>query len=376
MPLDFRGSNASDVFREFIEDTKGSENYVRIIIDYSIESAVIGGLLCKALREFEIGFELINDLLENPLDATRQFLINTKADKGGNALALMSSNINTVRKTSLGYVIESPVLEEKLLDVISEYIIVPREIKYMLASSILARHTPRILRGELSQNEEEFINKLEDENLIKKIKGPMIIGWGYLQPEEAVKYSVDLLIPRYFMRDTSGELSDDVVAKELGVSKEKIVGTNYMIKQDWCIKDLYYLAYTMMCVVDEEGIEGLVAAVLNPSTMVWHALKMYEYLGKLKTAIDEFLAGNWESKGKFKVMHVKNPPPLSMLTKVLQGMGKIGQDEVVVNETGGKVSVPLQVLTRKGREELRTRAVIEKGYAILSSADVLSKVST
>jgi len=376
LPLDFRGSNASDVFREFIEDTKGSENYVRIIIDYSIESAVIGGLLCKALREFEIGFELINDLLENPLDATRQFLINTKADKGGNALALMSSNINTVRKTSLGYVIESPVLEEKLLDVISEYIIVPREIKYMLASSILARHTPRILRGELSQNEEEFINKLEDENLIKKIKGPMIIGWGYLQPEEAVKYSVDLLIPRYFMRDTSGELSDDVVAKELGVSKEKIVGTNYMIKQDWCIKDLYYLAYTMMCVVDEEGIEGLVAAVLNPSTMVWHALKMYEYLGKLKTAIDEFLAGNWESKGKFKVMHVKNPPPLSMLTKVLQGMGKIGQDEVVVNETGGKVSVPLQVLTRKGREELRTRAVIEKGYAILSSADVLSKVST
>ena len=376
MPLDFRGSNASDVFREFIEDTKGSENYVRIIIDYSIESAVIGGLLCKALREFEIGFELINDLLENPLDATRQFLINTKADKGGNALALMSSNINTVRKTSLGYVIESPVLEEKLLDVISEYIIVPREIKYMLASSILARHTPRILRGELSQNEEEFINKLEDENLIKKIKGPMIIGWGYLQPEEAVKYSVDLLIPRYFMRDTSGKLSDDVVAKELGVSKEKIVGTNYMIKQDWCIKDLYYLAYTMMCVVDEEGIEGLVAAVLNPSTMVWHALKMYEYLGKLKTAIDEFLAGNWESKGKFKVMHVKNPPPLSMLTKVLQGMGKIGQDEVVVNETGGKVSVPLQVLTRKGREELRTRAVIEKGYAILSSADVLSKVST
>ena len=376
MPLDFRGSNASDVFREFIEDTKGSENYVRIIIDYSIESAVIGGLLCKALREFEIGFELINDLLENPLDATRQFLINTKADKGGNALALMSSNINTVRKTSLGYVIESPVLEEKLLDVISEYIIVPREIKYMLASSILARHTPRILRGELSKNEEEFINKLEDENLIRKIKGLMIIGWGCLQPEEAVKYSIDLLIPKYFMRDTSSKLSDDVIAKELGVSKEKIVGTNYMIKQDWCIKDLYYLAYTLMCVVDEEGIEGLVAAVLNPSTMVWHALKMYEYLGKLKVAIDEYLAGNWESKGKFKVMHIKDPPPLSMLTRVLQGIGKIRQDEVVVNETRGKVSVPLQVLTRKDREELRTRAVIEKGYAVLPSADVLSKVST
>ncbi|MCD6340458.1 MAG: hypothetical protein J7L51_00715, partial [Desulfurococcales archaeon] len=161
MPLDFRGSSASDVFREFIEDTKESENYVRIIIDYSIESAVIGGLICKALRDFEIGFELINDLLEIPLDATRQFLINTKVGKGGSALALMSSSINTVRKTSLGYVIESPVLEEKLLDMISEYVIVPREVKYMLASSILARHTPRILRGELSQSEEEFINKLE-----------------------------------------------------------------------------------------------------------------------------------------------------------------------------------------------------------------------
>ncbi len=376
MPLDFRGSNASDVFREFIEDAKESDNYVRVIIDYSVESAVIGGLLCKALREFEIGFELINDLLEIPLDATRQFLINTKAGKGGNALALMSSSVNTVRKTSLGYVIESPVLEEKMLDVISEYIIVPREIKYMLASSILARHTPRILRGELSQNEEEFINKLEDENLIKRIKGPMIIGWGYLQPDEAVKYSVDLFIPRFFMRDASGELSDDVIARELGVSKDKIVGTNYMIKQDWCMKDLYYLAYTMMCVVDEVGIEGMVAVVLNPSTIVWHALKMYEYLRKLKAAIDEYLAGNWESKGKFKVMHIKNPPPLSMLTRVLQGIGKIRQDEVVVNETGGKVRVPLQVLTRKGREELRTRAVIEKGYAVLSSADALSKVST
>ncbi|MCD6428144.1 MAG: hypothetical protein J7L12_00835 [Desulfurococcales archaeon] len=376
MPLDFRGSNASDVFREFIEDTKETENYVRVIIDYSIESAVLGGLLCKALREFEIGFELINNLFEIPLDATRQLLINTKAGKGGSSLALMSSSINTVRKTSLGYIIESPVLEEKLLDVISEYVIVPREIKYMLASSILARHTPRILRGELSQNEEEFINKLEDENLIRKVRGPMIIGWGYLQPEEAVKYSVDLLIPRYFMRETSGEVSDDTIARELGVSKERIVGTNYVIKQDWCIKDLYYLAYTMMCIVDEEGIEGLVAAVLNPSTMVWHALKMYEYLGKLRAAIDEYLAGNWESKGKFKVMHLKNPPPLSMLTRVLQGIGRMGQDEVVVNEAGGKVSVPLQVLTRRGREELRTRAVIEKGYAVLSSADVLSKVST
>ena len=246
----------------------------------------------------------------------------------------------------------------------------------MLASSILARHTPRILRGELSQNEEEFINKLEDENLIKRIKGPMIIGWGYLQPDEAVKYSVDLFIPRFFMRDASGELSDDVIARELGVRKDKIVGTNYMIKQDWCMKDLYYLAYTMMCVVDEVGIEGMVAVVLNPSTIVWHALKMYEYLRKLKAAIDEYLAGNWESKGKFKVMHIKNPPPLSMLTRLLQGIGKIRQDEVVVNETGGKVRVPLQVLTRKGREELRTRAVIEKGYAVLSSADALSKVST
>ena len=376
MPLDFRGSNASDVFREFIEDTKETENYVRVIIDYSIESAVLGGLLCKALREFEIGFELINNLFEIPLDATRQLLINTKAGKGGSSLALMSSSINTVRKTSLGYIIESPVLEEKLLDVISEYVIVPREIKYMLASSILARHTPRILRGELSQNEEEFINKLEDENLIRKVRGPMIIGWGHLQLEEAVKYSVDLLIPRYFMRETSGEVSDDTIARELGVSKERIVGTNYVIKQDWCIKDLYYLAYTMMCIVDEEGIEGLVATVLNPSTMVWHALKMYEYLGKLRAAIDEYLAGNWESKGKFKVMHLKNPPPLSMLTRVLQGIGRMGQDEVVVNEAGGKVSVPLQVLTRRGREELRTRAVIEKGYAVLSSADVLSKVST
>lgn len=376
MPLDFRGSSASDVFREFIEDTKESENYVRVIIDYSIESAVIGGLICKALREFEIGFELINDLLEIPLDATRQFLINTKVGKGGSALALMSSSINTVRKTSLGYVIESPILEEKLLDMISEYVIVPREAKYMLASSILARHTPRILRGELSQSEEEFINKLEDENLVKKVKGPMIIGWGYLQPEIAVRYSVDLLIPRYFMRDVSGELSSDVIAKELGVSRENVMGTNYVIKQDWCIKDLYYLAYTMMCIVDEEGIEGLVAAVLNPSTMVWHALKMYEYLGKLRVAIDEYLAGNWENKGKFKILHIKDPPPLSMLTRALQGIGKIRHDEVVANEAGGKVSVPLQVLTRKDREELRTKAVIEKGYAVLPSADALSKVST
>ena len=204
----------------------------------------------------------------------------------------------------------------------------------------------------------------------------MIIGWGYLQPEVAVRYSVDLLIPRYFMRDVSGELSSDVIAKELGVSRENVVGTNYVIKQDWCIKDLYYLAYTMMCIVDEEGIEGLVATVLNPSTMVWHALKMYEYLGKLRAAIDEYLAGNWENKGKFKVMHIKDPPPLSMLTRALQGIGKIRHDEVVANEAGGKVSVPLQVLTRKGREELRTKAVIEKGYAVLPSADALSKVST
>ena len=376
MPLSFHSSNTSDIFRDFIEGIKESENYVRVIIDYSLESAVVGGLLCKALREFDIAFELINDLLEIPIDDTKQFLINTEVGRGGSALALMTSNTNAVRRTRVGYVVGAPVLEEKLLDVISEYIIVPREIKYLLASSILAKHTPRLLRGKLSLNEEKFISKLEKENLIKKVIGPMIIGWEYLGPEVAVRFSMDLLVLKFFMRDVSEEVSEDIIAKELGVSKEEIIGSNYIIKHDWCIKDLYYLAYLLMCIVDEDGVEGLIAAVLNPSTIVWHALRMYEYLRKLRVAIDEFLVGNWEAEGKFKVMHIKDPPPLSMLTKILQGLGKIRYDEVVINELAGKVIIPLQVLSRRSRGELRTRAKVEGGYAILSSTDVLSKVGT
>jgi len=376
LPLNFGSNNALDLFRDFLENVKETENYVRVVIDYSVESAIAGGLLCKALKELDIMFELINNLMEIPIDETRQFLINTKVSSGGSALALAATSTSVVRKTSTGYVIGAPVLEEVLLNIISDYVIIPKEVKYLLASSVLARHTPRLVKRKLSASEEKFLGKLEDDDLIKKVIGPMIMGWNYLKPEVAVKYSVDLLVPKYFMRDLANEISDEVIANELGLPREQITGNNYIIRQEWYVKDLYYLAYLLMCIVDENGVEVLAATVLNPGAMVWYALKMYEYLRRLRTALDEFLAGDWESRGKYRVMHMEDPPPLTMLTKVLQNLGKLGRDEVIANELAGKVHVPIQMLSQKSREILRTEAKVVGGYAIFPSTDVLSKVGT
>jgi len=50
LPLNFGSNNALDLFRDFLENVKETENYVRVVIDYSVESAIAGGLLCKALN--------------------------------------------------------------------------------------------------------------------------------------------------------------------------------------------------------------------------------------------------------------------------------------------------------------------------------------
>jgi hypothetical protein len=375
LPLDFQPVNADEEFIKLIEKIRDEGLHVSLITGYCIHDALIAGTFFKMMNIMDIHSHIFHEYQDAPIEPGVSIIIGYQPIDCQGCFVLMRGNKFTAFRKGTNFILRHPVPQSKTLELVEENMIVTKEIKYLAAVSLLSEHIPRALRSSLDDEEEKFLNSMKDENLLDIKDGPLVIGAETRDPSTALKYSVDIMFPKYFMKDVpeNVDLSLKFLIEAIGIKGWKIKGKNYIIKQDWFLKDLYEGIYSMITAADYLGINYVVASVLIPKYIPWF-LKLH--LSKLKVLadiVDKLTNDRYEKYGRYIIVRSKELPPLSAATYAAIGSGLIPEDSIMVADHGGNFHVPLQPLKHREASGLLRQGKIEGGMVVLKSVDVLKE---
>ncbi|MCD6324296.1 MAG: hypothetical protein J7L55_04220, partial [Desulfurococcales archaeon] len=241
-----------------------------------------------------------------------------------------------------------------------EFNITPPEVKGKVFSSMLTEHLPRALKGGLKDDEKEFAASLVKEGVLVKVDTPPIINWLNLPRQDAVRLSIDVLLPKYFLGEVE-EIREDELTEELRNYVGGGGGDAYYVKEQGFSSDAYLNAYVALTITDMWGPEGLAGSIISTKAWGWFTEFLVSTYPVIKEVVARALTEGLDEVGGFKV--VKADPRRvsgSVLRSVLQGLRVLGGEKLVL-EDAGKYYLPIATV---GVEELSTaeHEGVVKGY--------------
>ncbi len=349
MSLRFEGVNAEETLRRVLQWGKEEKGLVRIISAGDPESAVTAGLIARLFKSSEIEFEILNYLpgiSGIKVTDSKVIGVNIPTNECQECIIFQSAGSTSAVRIKFNYLIRLACLPAGILDLVSEFDIVPAEVKGMLVASMLALHTPRLLGRELSSAEKEFIKQLSNEGVLSVVKAPPIINWLNLPKEEAVRLSIDALLPNMFMSGVDA-VDEESISKELGLTPDKLLNDNYYLKTGGVNLDLYLLSYVSYWLSDMVGSEGLASAVITPKFWDWGMYGLTRTYKSLKGILDAVSSQGLEKKGGYFIVKA-NPREisLSVLAKVFTGLHLIDEGSILIGEWGRNYYVPIALMSK------------------------------
>lgn len=367
MPLTFEGVNPEEVLRRLLSEAKTEGSLVQIITSHDPESAAVAGLVARMLKSSDIDFEIIPDAYEHQISEARVIGVNVSPSSCEGCVILQSASSNSAVRMRFNYLLRYSPLVAGALELVSEFDIVPKDVKALLAAASLWSHTPRIIRGKLNQREESFMKSLMEEGIIEFVEGPPIIGWAYLPKDKAVKYSIDALIPSRFMSDELEQVTAGDIIRELGLGEEDAKTKSFIVKTEWVTKDLFLANYVLQWIMDTTGFGGVCASVINKRYMMWGLYGLVASYKRIKDIVNDTLQSRDQGGKELRQVVVRADPAkvsATVLTKIFEGLGVLGSGGRVIIEWGGKYFVPLSVLSSDERKDLVSRGELLGGYAV------------
>jgi len=352
VPLDIAKANPNEVLRNFIEGVRGLKDGVKVVLGYDIESILTAGMIIKALRGQDTPFEVINavEASRNLYEVNNVVSINADLVTCKGCINLQTSESDSAIRRASSYILRYRLLADSVRQVLSEYVIMPKELRYLIMASLISKHTPRLLSGELSEVERDFVNKLVSEGLLDVVRAPQLIGWVYATPAEAAKYSVDIMVPDFFMsEEVPSDLDVSHIVKALGVDRKVIEGPHYLIKPRWFVKDIHLLSYILTWAIDVEGPEVLPLTVLNTNHLIWYGIGYMRGLGLLRSLVDTVRRGSHKKIGRMLIIDIDAIEGFSLTVagKALRGSKLISSNDLVLGKVGDDVYIPVQAVTKK-----------------------------
>ncbi len=368
--------DAEEVIRRLIEEAKRTNDVVTIFTSYDTYSIVSTSILCRALRSLDIKYELFPEQYGDVIESNLVINIGGRVIDRSGCVNIGNGEHDVAVRYGLAYVIKYKIVEDSLKRLLSEFTVFPKEVNYLIYASLLTKHTPRIHDRGLTNKEKEVFEDGINSGLITKVVGPKLINWSILPTNEALTKSFDILVPKFFLKEVSSSISiktsnecAELVASELGVNADAVIGDNYFIRRPWIVYDLYYLSYVMMYSVDILGID-VIPLLTNTNSLTLVVRKFQKSLSKLRDII--------ESKGEFQTITSKyfkgiiseevDPKEVSLtvLTKVLKGINVL-KDGIMIAKVGKEVYIPLQILSKDVRNSiLGIASRTEGGYAVVN----------
>ncbi len=369
MPLTFEGVNPEEVFRRLLSEAKTEDSLVQVITSHDPESAAVAGLIARILKSSDIDFEILSDAYEHQISDAKVIGVNVSPSSCEGCVILQSASSNSAVRMRFNYLLRYSPLVAGVLELASEFDIVPKDVKILLAVASLWGHTPRIIRGKLNSREESFMKSLMEDGIIEFVEGPPIIGWAYLPKEKAVKYSIDALIPSRFMNDELKQVAADDVIRELGLGEEDAKTRSFIVKTEWVTKDLFLANYVLQWLMDTAGFGSVCASVINKRYMMWGLYGLIHSYEKIKDIVNDVLQFKDQGKEPIKQVVARADPTkvsATVLTKIFEGLRVLDLGGRVVIEWGGKYFVPLSILSSDERKDLVSRGKLIGGYAALA----------
>ena len=370
MPLNVRSLPAEDVFRNFLQEVKEKHERIRIITAPDPQSSSVAGLISRLLKTSEIEFELVSELnAPQYLAETRIIGINIPSKSCNNCLIFESGGSNLTFKVGNNYLFRYIVLTKGIIELISEFDIVPKEVKAILAATSLVNHLPRLKKGKLSEEESLFLRSLVDEGVLSLVKGPPIINWGVSPVAEAVRFSIDVLLPSKFMNKEVGKIDANSISAELGIPKESLVTNNYIIKPEIGIKDLYMASYVSLYFSDTIGPEGLASSLINTGFWSWGCYRLTQMYPLIKSILESMENNRVEKKNGYLL--IKGDPSrvsASVISKVIEGISNKAKLRASL-EWRGKYYIPISFLSRSERQFYLSKGELWRGYFRISDLE-------
>jgi len=368
--LNVSNERPEDVIRKFLENaSKGVK--VTVVSSYDVRSVITAGILGRALRALDIEFEILGEESKEAIESNA-ILINCQVGSCSNCVMVFESKSEYVSKRGSTYILKLTSLPESFRRILAEYVIIPKEIRYLVLASILSKYTPRLMFKGLDNNDLKVFDEALKDGIIESVPGLKLMGWSIAPITNILKCSVDVLITKFFMSDEiekerEVKLSPNDIASLLELkSSDELLSNNYIIKDNWVVKDLYQLTYSLIYGLDIMGID-LSTLVMNTNKVTWLVREFMESLINIKELLNLVLSGKFTKYGKYYIIeHGVNieKTSITILNKVLKGMKLISNEEAIIVKLDGNLLVPLQLANGK----IINKAVgIKHGYAVIKN---------
>ncbi len=378
MPFTFNGANPDEVFRRLLSEVQESKKPLRIVFAHEPESSAAAGLIAKILRAMDADFEFISDAFKIPLSNVKCLGINVSESLCRDCVMIRSSGITACSRVGHNYVIKYTSLTKGILSLISELEFITRDFKLTAAAAMLTKHTPRLVRGELSNSEAELLKSLAKEGLLSIEEGPPLIGWDPDNPCKALTFSIDVLIPSKFMRACGEGASIEEAALEVKANPSRFKTKLYLVRGRWVSRDLILAAYMLDWLTDTYGASAVSLAMINQSYIRLAAVGIMGMMKVLREVIDGLDRGRYErvSAGGRRYVVIEGVNPLQFSARVAEkSMRSAGliNDECVVIRYENELYVPASSLPQSVRAELASRDTdVCGGYFMLRDLRDLS----
>ncbi|PUA33486.1 MAG: hypothetical protein B7O98_03455 [Zestosphaera tikiterensis] len=383
MPQASEKLTPSEVIHRFIDEVKETKKLVRIVTSYDLESLTASAMLGKMLKHLEIPFEVLPDYERIPLTPDAKVIgINIPASECDECLILQTSTTESVSKVRYNVVLRYTSLLPGVLDLISEFTPVSKEMKALVLASILSKYLPRVKAPALNERDRNFLEVLSNDGVVEISKNLTLIGVSYLPPQTALLYSLDLFIPsKYLSENIENALSK--VSKDFNIPSDKLREEVYLTKFDFFSKDIHMVTYMLLWLTDVKGFHGLLTSLFNNALLRYEYMRFLSDIKYLRDVVDLIINSRGQTIKNVKNIPVVNVEPTkassNVLYRILSALNIINQNKgFLAFESFGKYYVPLSALNTSKRQSLIQKgAAVVGGYLELSDlSEVSSKSST
>jgi len=372
VPFSFKSVSALDVFKRVIQEAKKEGYSVGVTSLYDPYNSSVAGLVSRVLRSLDIDTVMFDETSALQRELPLTVAVGGSSSSCRRCVVLEESSGEGSVKVGNNYVLRFELLAENVMELLSEFDIIPRDVKLVMTSAMLWRHTPRSLDKGFTESESALIEKLVKEDVIEVREGPPVMGWTHLGPAEAVRLSIDVLIPDMFMRGLEGGPDVEEVLMKAGLSSGGSKVKHFLAKNSWLAKDLYLAAYGMQWLIDTSGWGGAAASVSNKTYLAWAVQGLIASFPEIRRFLDE--SADVERR---KLITVGGDPmKLSggVLTKVLRGLGMLAPEGIAGVESGDRIFLPYSLLPRDVRLSLLPKGGLEGGYLAIPAREVNEKL--
>ncbi len=365
MPFNFEVIQPEEVLRNFLQSVRKEGTIVRVVTQPDPISASVAGLMARLLKSLEIDFELTSSIKEvTQISEERIIGINIPPKGCSGCIIIEEGRSDAFFKAGTNRVLRYSLLQKGVHDLVSEFDIVPKKIKALLAATLTTKYVPRLRSEGIRGHELTYLRELGQEGILKEMSAPPIIGWGILPNDEAVKLSIDALIPEFFMKNDLKGIGLDDVSKALGIPKDKLLRKNFKIEVDLGIDDLFLAGYTALYLLDTLGAEGLSSSFINTRFWRWGVYWVGLHRKLIKELMNSVISGEAEVRNNYFVVRADpSRTSATLIEKVLVGVFKDFSQKGVVLKWGGNYYLPQEKILRSGNKLMKgLKQELWRGY--------------